>query len=135
MVAKFDTGNGSASCSITYDKMEVDEKSKTVKWKLGRKDFKNKIIGYSNAEVGDEVHERPIIEVDIIFANKLYKKVHVSLVDRKDKSTKFLVNRKFMERIGCAVDPSKTFILTKAPKNYKPNDSKGNSHDGIEFTE
>jgi hypothetical protein len=133
MVAKFDTGNGSASSSITYDEIDVDEKKKIVSWKLGNKSFKNKLIGYSSPEVGDSVQKRPVIEIDIIFAGRLYKNVNISLVDRTEKSTKFLANRGFMERIGCIVDPGKTFILTEAPVNYNPSESKGKNHHGIEF--
>ena len=133
IVAKFDTGNGSLSCSMTYDEMNVDNKTKKVKWKLGDFEFENRIIGYSNAEVGNDIHERPIVEIDVIFAGKTYKDVHVSLVDRKDKSTKFLVNRKFMERIGCSVNPMKTFIITSAPEGYSAGESKGKPHSGIIF--
>ncbi len=133
IVAKFDTGNGAMSCSMTYDEMEIDHKNKQVKWKIGDREFSNKIIDYSNAEVGDDVHERPIIEIDIMFAGKTYRKVHVSLVDRKDKSTKFLVNRNFMERIGCSVNPMKTFVVTSAPDGYSAGDAKGKPHLGIIF--
>jgi ribosomal protein S6--L-glutamate ligase len=133
IVAKFDTGNGSLSCSMTYDEMDIDHKGKKVKWKIGDSEFVNKIIGYANAEVGNEVHERPIIELDIVFAGKTYKDVHISLVDRKDKSTKFLVNRKFMERIGCSVSPMKTFVVTSSPEGYIAGDAKGKPHAGIIF--
>jgi ribosomal protein S6--L-glutamate ligase len=131
IVAKFDTGNGSLSCSMTYDKMEVLDK--TVKWELGGNKFENKIIGYANAEVGNETHERPIIELDLQFAGKNYKGVHVSLVDRTDKSTKFLVNRKFMERIGCSVSPTKTFVSTSFDGEYSAGEAKGQKHAGIKF--
>jgi hypothetical protein len=40
----------------------------------------------------------------------MYKEVEVSLVDRKEKSTKFLANRKFMERIWFAISPYKSFF-------------------------
>ena len=131
VVAKFDTGNGSSSCSMTCDKMEIDNDN--INWTLGKKKFKNKIIGYTNTTVGSDIHERPIIEMDIIFAGKLYKNVLVSLVDRKDKSTPFLVNRKFMERIGCSVNPVNAFIITTSPKNYSPGASQGDPHGGIKF--
>jgi ribosomal protein S6--L-glutamate ligase len=135
LVAKFDTGNGSLSCSMTYDEMDIDHKAKRVKWKLGKNEFTNKIIGYANAEVGDQIHERPIIELDVVFAGKTYKDVHISLVDRKDKSTKFLVNRKFMERIGCSVSPMKTFVVSSSPEGYSAGESKGKPHAGILFEE
>jgi ribosomal protein S6--L-glutamate ligase len=133
MVAKFDTGNGAASCSITYDTMTVDEKKEIVEWKIKKHSFKNKIVGHSRAVVGNDVQERPIIEIDIEFAGKIYTNVHVSLVDRVDKTTKFLVNRKFMERIGCSVNPSKTFMVSEAPAGYSVGDSVGDPHGGITF--
>jgi len=133
IVAKFDTGNGSLSCSMTYDKAELSDDEKVVKWELGGKKFTSKVIGFANAEVGDKVSRRPIIELGIQFAGKTYKDVHVSLVDRKDKSTKFLVNRKFMERIGCAVSPNKTFIVTTFDGEYAAGEAKGKAHAGIKF--
>jgi ribosomal protein S6--L-glutamate ligase len=133
IVAKFDTGNGSLSSSLTYDKIEISKDEKSVKWELGDKKFENKIIGWANAEVGNETHERPIIEMEIQFNGKTYKDVHISLVDRKEKSTKMLVNRKFMERIGCAVSPNKTFIVTSFDGEYSAADAKTKKHAGIKF--
>ena len=132
-VSKFDTGNGALSCSLTYDEAKLADDKKTVSWELGGKKFTNKVIGFSNAEVGHVVQERPIITMDIVFAGKTYKDVHVSLVDRKEKSTKFLVNRKFMERIGCSVSPFKTFVVTSFDGEYNVGEAKGNNHIGIKF--
>lgn len=133
IVAKFDTGNGSLSSSLTYDKMKISNNKKTVEWELGDKKFKNDIIDYTNTEVGTEIHSRVIILIDVQFNGKTYHDVHVSLVDRKDKSTKFLVNRKFMERIGCSVSPNKTFVVSKFDEDFDPAKSKGDPHAGIIF--
>jgi RimK family alpha-L-glutamate ligase len=133
IVAKFDTGNGSMSCSLTYDEAKLSEDEKTVNWKLGKNSFESKVIGFSNAEVGDDVHKRPIIEMEVAFGGKTYKDVHVSLVDRKEKSTKFLANRKFMERIGCSVSPYKTFMVTSFDGEYHAGKSKGDNYAGIKF--
>jgi ribosomal protein S6--L-glutamate ligase len=133
IVSKFDTGNGSMSCSLTYDTADLVDGDKFVEWEIGGRKFKNKVVGFSNAEVGHKVHERPIILMDISFAGKTYKDVEVSLVDRKEKSTKFLVNRKFMERIGCSVSPYKTFMVTSFDGEYSSGDSKGKPHAGIKF--
>ena len=135
IVAKFDTGNGSMSCSMTYDTAEVSQDRKTVNWTLGKYKGTNKIIDWSYAEVGDSVKKRPIIEITIMFAGKTYRDVHVSLVDRKDKSTKFLANRKFMERIGCSVSPNKTFVVTSFDGEYRAGEAKGKAHMGIKFIE
>jgi ribosomal protein S6--L-glutamate ligase len=132
-VAKFDTGNGSHSCSLTYDEMELDRKNKKIKWKLGKSNFEHDIVGYSETRVGEKVYNRPIILLDIEFAGKLYTDIEVSLVDRSDKTTPFLVNRKFMERIGCSVNPSKTFMVSEAPKNYTDQETKTDPHGGISF--
>jgi len=133
IVAKFDTGNGSLSSSLTYDKVELSKDEKTVDWELGGKKFTSKVVDFANAEVGNDITRRPIIELDIQFAGKTYKNVYVSLVDRKEKSTKFLVNRKFMERMGCAVSPTKTFIVTSFEGEYAAGDAKGVAHAGINF--
>jgi ribosomal protein S6--L-glutamate ligase len=133
IISKFDTGNGALSCSLTYDKAKLADDKKSVDWEINGKKFSNKVIGLSNAEVGHVVQERPIIEMDVIFAGKTYKDVHISLVDRKEKSTKFLVNRKFMERIGCSVSPNKTFVVSSFDGEYSVHDAKGNNHVGIKF--
>jgi hypothetical protein len=133
VVAKFDTGNGSLSCTITYDKLDVNEKDKLVKWTLGKRDFESKFIGFTETEVGDTIEKRPVIEMDIQFAGKVYKKVAVALDDRSTKSTKFLVNRKFMERIGCSVDPMRTFVVTSFPEDYHGGEAKKDPHAGIIF--
>lgn len=81
----------------------------------------------------NDVQERVIIELDIIFGGKTYKSVPVSLVDRKEKSTKFLANRKFMERMGVSISPYKTFMVSNFEGDYSPRDAKGNNHMGIKF--
>jgi len=131
-VAKFDTGNGSKSCSMHTDEMEID--GDICKWTLKGKTYKNKIVGYSRTEVGDSVEERPIINLDITFAGKTFEEVPVSPVDRRTKSTPFLVNRKFMERAGISINPEKEFTLIsikKIDKDFDPARAKGQKHAGI----
>jgi hypothetical protein len=71
--------------------------------------------------------------LDVAFGGKTYKAVAVSLVDRKEKSTKFLANRKFMERLGCSVSPYKTFVVTSFDGEYRAGEAKGDNHAGIKF--
>lgn len=131
MVVKMDTGNGSKSLSIHGDKAE--EKGKYLEWEINGKKFKDKIVGYANAVVGDKVEKRPIIEKDIVFAGKLVPKVPVSVVDRKEKSTPALANRSFMDRLGIIVSPSKAFKATEFTGEYDPEKTIGEIHGGIEF--
>ena len=131
-VAKFDTGNGSKSCSMHVDEITID--GDTCEWKLKGKTYKNKIVGYSKTEVGNKIEERPIVNLDIIFAGKTFEEVPVSPVDRSMKSTPFLINRKFMERAGILINPEKEFTIVsikKVDQDYAPYDAKGKKHAGI----
>jgi RimK family alpha-L-glutamate ligase len=133
IVGKFDTGNGAFASALTYEKMKISDDKKTVKWELGGKKFEHKIVDWSNAEVGDHIHERPVILMDITFRGRIYKKVHIALHDRTNKSTKFLANRDFMSRLGVSVNPSKAFIVSDAPEGYGAYEAKSDPHGGIDF--
>lgn len=129
VVAKFDTGNSSASCTMHADKIE--EKNGFLHWEVKGKKFKNKIVDYSYSEVGLEKVKRPIVEIDVIFNKRLFTGVRISPSDRGIKSTPFLVNRKFMRYIGVVIDPHSTFMVTNAPDDYDPLDAKKDIHGGI----
>jgi RimK family alpha-L-glutamate ligase len=132
IVAKFDTGNGAKSCSMHCD--EVEEVDGKLKWKIGKKNFVSDIVGYSDAEVGRDIHTRPIIEMDIMFHGVLVPAVKISPVDRTEKSTPFLANRGFMRRLGLIVNPYKAFVVSVEPKGgYEVGASKGKAHAGIKF--
>lgn len=131
LVAKFDTGNGSTSCSIQAD--NAIEDGGNLLWNVGNAKFKSKIIGYSKAEVGKKVEERPIIEMDIVFNGSVIKGVKVSPINREAKSTPFLANRNFMKRLGVMVNPEKAFVISNCPEGYVPSESKGKAHGGIDF--
>jgi ribosomal protein S6--L-glutamate ligase len=134
MVAKFDTGNGAKSCTIHAD--EIVKDGEVLNWKIGDREFSSDIVGYSMAEVGDEIDKRPIINLDIEFNAVRVKNVKVSPVDRGEKSTPFLVNRAFMKRLGLIVNPYKAFVATKEPKKgYSPAKAKEDVHGGIIFKE
>ena len=132
MVAKFDSGNGARSCTLHAD--EVEELDGKLVWKVGKKKFVNEIIGYSDAEVGRDVHTRPVIEIDLVFNNVTVPKVKVSPVDRTEKSTPFLANRAFMRKLGLVVNPDKAFVVSgELEDKYSAGSSKGEAHAGIEF--
>ena len=131
MVAKFDTGNGSASCSIQAD--DAIEGKGNLIWKVGNKKFKNKIIGYSNTEVGKNIEKRPIVEIDIALNGLVVKGVKVSPIDRTSKTTPFLANRDLMKNLGVIVNPERTFVISDCPKGYIPSEARGKNDGGIEF--
>lgn len=132
MVAKFDTGNGSLSCTIQADTMEIN--GEKLIWTLGDLEFTNDIVDYSSAEIGRDKIERPVIELDVILNGIEKKSVRVSPVDRTQKSTPFLVNRTLMRDLGVMVNPYKAFVVSDSPvTGYSPKKSKGEQHGGIKF--
>lgn len=110
LVAKFDTGNSSKSCSIHADKIE--EKDKKLIWTLNGNTFVNDIVEYSKTEIGHVIHKRPIIKMDIVFNGVLVKNVKFSPTNRKSKTTPILINRAFMRRLGIVVNANKAFVIT-----------------------
>jgi RimK family alpha-L-glutamate ligase len=129
-VGKLDTGNGATSCTLHAD--TIDENEGEVIWTLGNQQFINKIVGQSKAEVGEKIHHRAVVNLDVEFNGILYKKVKFSLVDRTEKSTPLLLNRDFLSSAGLIVDPSEDFVLTDRPDVYSPKDAKGDPVAGVE---
>jgi gamma-F420-2:alpha-L-glutamate ligase len=128
-VAKLDTGNGSTSCSLHAD--EIEEVDGYVYWKLSGVEFRNKIIGTSKAEIGEKIHHRSVINLEVEFSGVVYKKVKFSLVDRTEKSTPLLLNRDFLSHAGLTVDPSEDFVITERPEGYSPKEAKGDPFAGV----
>jgi hypothetical protein len=128
-VGKLDTGNGANSCSLHAD--TIEEIDGSVHWKLGNQEFVNKNIGQSKAEVGEKIHHRAVVNLDVDFNGIVYKKVKFSLVDRTEKSTPLLLNRDFLSSAGLIVDPSEDFVISDRPKGYSPKDAKGDPIAGV----
>jgi hypothetical protein len=131
MVAKFDTGNGSKASSIHAD--SVEEKDGVLYWTIGKKSFKNKIMGYTKTEVGKEVETRPYVYMDLMFNGIMMHNVKVAPLDRESKSTPFLASRGLMKKMGVMVNPHKAFVVTERIPNYKPQEAKKYAHGGINF--
>ena len=138
MVAKFDTGNGSLSCSLHVDKMEI--KRGKIHWEIKGKKFVNDLVKTSRTRTGKVVDERPVMELDIEFNGRIYDKVRVSPVDRTEFSAPFLVNRIFMKRMGVKIDPDREFSMTQEINGFTKNKTglghgkaKGDPYAGIKF--
>ena len=133
MVAKFDTGNGSTASSIHAD--EIEENGDTLKFKIGENEIEGKIVGRTKTEIGRDIDERPIIEMDIVFNGVKIPKVKVAPTDRISKSTPFLANRPLMKKLGVMVNPHKAFVVSDQVDDYSPMQAKGDPYGGIEFME
>lgn len=130
-VAKLDTGNGATSCSLHAD--NIEEKDGYVKWSIGGKEYKSEVVGTSRAEIGEKIHKRSVINLNVDFAGRVYKNVKFSLVDRTEKSTPLLLNRQFLSRAGIIVNPSEDFILSDRPEGYAPRIAKGDPLAGVDI--
>jgi len=120
--AKFDTGNGTLASMFHVDKINVS--GKTVKWEKDGKKFTSKLEGESQATRMNDIDERPIVFVDLIFNNKFYTDVPIGLTIKDSRST-FLVNRDLLTRFKVNVNPNKKFALSSWIERSDSNDGKG----------
>ena len=131
MIAKFDTGNGSEASSIHADQISVD--GNKVKWSVGNRNFEHPLEGFSKTLVGDEIFERPIIKLDLVFADVKMPNQKVALTNRAEKTTPFLANRKLMRKLGVMINPNKSFVCSQKITDYDPSTAKLEANGGIEF--
>ena len=107
--AKMDTGNGTTATMFHVDKVDID--GDVVHWEKNKVKFKSEIVGTSKPKHIAKMNERPIIELDISFANKRYENVPFGLTE-EDSFSEMLVNRDLLTRFKVAVNPNKRFILS-----------------------
>ena len=119
--ANFDTGN-SARVMIHADEMEI--KNGTVFWSTKGGDdefsmpkgkFKNKLIKmkeYERGAVNATTFTRPMIHMDITFLGTTYKDVECIIDDRTSKTTKCLMNQRFMRMSNVMINPARKYVVT-----------------------
>lgn len=114
VLAKFDTGNG-AQNAIHADEYDVNDATNMVTWKQRGKTFQNKVLGtieLVQGAFGGEKETRPVIELDIEFMGKVFKKQKFSLDDRSEKNTVVLMGTPTMREMGVMVIPGQRYRLT-----------------------
>ena len=115
IVANFDTGN-SARAIIHSDDWKV--KNKKVTWKAFGKSFEHDLVEMRYFEQGKwswsskTPIERPVIHLDVEFNGTRYTDVQFLIDDRGHKTTKCLMNQKFMRRANVMINPAKTFVVS-----------------------
>ena len=110
LVGKMDTGNSVKSSAIHADSYEI--KGNDIVWQFKDQTMKSKILGMSNIDDGGNEEDRPLVSLDFIFNGTLYRDMLFTIDDRGVK-TPMLINRKFMNDVNLAVNPSRKFILTE----------------------
>jgi RimK family alpha-L-glutamate ligase len=115
IVANFDTGN-SARAIIHSDDWKV--KNKKVIWKTFGKTFEHDLVEMRHFEQGKwswsskTPIERPVIHLDVEFNGTKYTNVQFLIDDRGHKTTKCLMNQRFMRRSNIMINPAKTFVVS-----------------------
>ena len=115
IVANFDTGN-SARAIMHTDNWEV--KGKNVVWESFGKTYTHKLVKMMKFEQGkwswssETPIERPVILLDVEFNGTTYKDHEFLLDERGHKTTKCLMNQRFMRRSNIMINPAKTFVVS-----------------------
>lgn len=118
MLAKLDTGNGAKASHMEVG--EIKEKSGHIHFTLNGKSYSLKKIGDSEAITGQQIHKRPVVEIDCIkLGKRKVKKAKMALVEQRDKSTNVLINRDLLTALGMVVSPGVTHLLTKEIEKVK----------------
>ena len=104
--AKFDTGNGSLAPTLGCDTIDINDD--TAKITIGKETHIYKINREINPKVGQSREKRvTVIIPGIIIGTRKLKDVEFAIVTtRSDKSTRALINRDVMRRMGFVINPN-----------------------------
>ena len=108
--SKFDTGNGAKASTLGCDKLNI--KYNKVVATINNKEYEFDIVGKSNPKVGNDRQERiTVIIPQIQIGTRKLKDVTFALVDDRDKSTRVLINRDVMKKMGFVINPNKKNMI------------------------
>lgn len=98
--AKVDSGNGGFNVLHGTDLYQEGDMLhfKTVDGQGQVKQVATKVVDRIEVNIGGgHIQDRPVVELDIKFANTLYKKIPFSITDRGDNDNKILICKQFVE--------------------------------------
>lgn len=140
VLAKFDTGNGRQN-AIHTSGYKIN--GNTVTWKHHGKTIQSKLLGMIElvqGAFGGKKETRPVIELDVTFLGKTYKKQKFSLDDRSEKNTVVLMGTPTMKEMGVVVVPGQRYKMStkrdleEAKKTVKLAKEEEATEDGIDFS-
>lgn len=115
--AKLDTGNGSKASTLGVEKIE--ESGEDIIATLNSKKYIFKRYGTSTVNVGPTTEKRiTVILPEIKLGTRKLKNVEFALVDNRNKSTKVLLNRDVLSKMGYVINPAKKHTLDDIVKLY-----------------
>lgn len=119
-LAKLDTGNATSASTLEVGEFTESEDD-MITFKVNGKELKFKKIHTLRAVAGEQVYERPVIEVpSLTLGVRKAVRVPIALVKNRDKkSTNILLNRDILSQLGYTVHPAQVHILTKESEKVK----------------
>ena len=110
MSAKLDTGNGAYASTIGCDKLEVLDEKVIATINDKEYTFNNHNTSPRIGQISESRITVVIPEIQI--GTRRLQDVEFVLVDNRKKTTKILLNRDVLSKLGYIVDPSKKNILS-----------------------
>ena len=117
--AKVDSGNGGYNVIHGEDFVRQGDilNFKTIDAEGNERRISKKIADTLNVHIGGgNIQERPVVELDIKFADEDYKKVPFSVTDRSNNKEKVLISKDFVkDQLDALIDVSKTNMTEEEP--------------------
>ena len=110
--ATMDTGNGGVVPTLGIDCLIVGES--IVRAVINKKEYIFEKRGEASPMVGNVIHYRPIVKFDFLeIKGKRIDNIDFAITDKRNKSTKALINRDVLIKMNFLVDPSLEFTNNK----------------------
>ena len=118
-IAKVDSGNAGYNVIHGEDLVQQGDilNFKTFDSDNNERRISKKIVDTLNVHIGaGNIQERPVIELDIKFADEDYKKVPFTVTDRSKNSEKVLISKDFVQnQLDALIDVSQVNMTEKEP--------------------
>ena len=110
--ATMDTGNGGVVPTLGIDCLIVGKS--IVRAVINKKEYIFEKLGEASPMVGNVIHYRPIVKFDFLeIKGKRIDNIDFAITDKRNKSTKVLINRDVLIKMNFLVDPSLEFTNNK----------------------
>jgi len=110
--ATMDTGNAGVVPTLGIDCVIVGES--IVRAIIDKKEYVFEKLGEASPMVGNVIHYRPIVKFDFLeIKGKRIDNIDFAITDKRNKSTKALINRDVLIKMNFLVDPALEFTDNK----------------------
>jgi hypothetical protein len=112
--AKIDSGNDSNNvlCGTNIEIVEKEGHKYAKFTSVNDKELTRPLLDLVSIHIGaGEQEKRPLVALDIVFGNNLYKMVPFSIGDRTENDQPVLIGKKFLQQLGMVIDVTKEYLL------------------------